>query len=365
MSNKYVFEPDYVIPPGETLLELLEYNDMTQNELATRLGISKKTVNEIIKGKAPISYGTAEKLEFVFGVDASFWNNLEKNYREQLAESEKKKLLETQIGEIKKFPMTELLKHKWIELEDKSPAEKVDKLLKFFGVTSFDNMKKIFDESKILEGAFRISTVHKIDEKSLICWIRKGEIEASKINTEPFSKKLAREKVMELRSLVLETDPEIFIPQLQNICASFGVAVVFVPELRNSRVSGLTRWLSPKPKAVIQLSLRYKRHDSMWFTFFHELGHVLLHEKKPFIEMRDYQDSQMEIEADNFASNVLIPEIEYSKFLSEGTFNKQSIIRFARKIKTHPGIVLGRLQNERIIPWSYFNDLKISYQWET
>ena len=72
MSNLKKFE-EYVIAPGETLLELLETNCMTQLDLANKTGITKKTINEIIKGKAPITPATALKLEYVFNISASFW----------------------------------------------------------------------------------------------------------------------------------------------------------------------------------------------------------------------------------------------------------------------------------------------------
>ena len=58
---------------------------MTQAELAERTGRPKKTINEIIMGKAAITSETALQLERVLGVPASFWNNLESNYQERLA----------------------------------------------------------------------------------------------------------------------------------------------------------------------------------------------------------------------------------------------------------------------------------------
>ena len=63
------------------------------------------------------------------------------------------------------------------------------------------------------------------------------------------------------------------MPKLQGRCAAAGVAVVFVPALPKTGVSGATRWLHPQ-KAIIQLSLRYKSNDHLWFTFFHEAGHI-------------------------------------------------------------------------------------------
>lgn len=357
------FEPDYIIPPGETINELLEHHDMTQRELSKRLELAPKTVNEIIKGKAPISFETANKLENVFGIEASFWNNLEKNYQEQMANKEKEKKLEMQIGELKKFPIRELQKKKWIPNSIESAEEKVDALLKFFGVASFEAMKKLFQDSKILDGAFRISPDYRIDEYALFSWIRKGEVEAHKIETTSFDKKLAYSKLDELRELTREEDPKVFIPKIQEICASFGVAVVFVPELKGSRVSGMTRWLTPKPKAIVQLSVRYKTNDSLWFTFFHELGHVLLHEKKPFVELTKYKTDKNEEEANEFAANTLIPKKEYISLIRQGRPTKSRIEKFASSIGVHPGIVVGRLQKDNCLPWSYYNDLKVRYCW--
>lgn len=363
MFSLQPFKPDYVIPPGETISELLEHHDMTQKELSKRIELSSKTVNEIVKGKAPISYETANKLENVFGLEASFWNNLEKNYQEQLAVIEKTKKLEMQIGELKKFPIKELQEKKWIPRLTGMAEEKVDALLKYFGVSSFEAMEGLVEDSKIIEGAFRISPELKINEYALISWIRKGEIEATEIDTAPFNKSKAFDNLVALRNLTNEEDPKVFIPRLQEICASFGVAVVFVPELKGSRVSGLTRWLSPKPKAIIQLSVRYKTNDSLWFTFFHEIGHVLLHEKKPFVEFAKYREDKSEIEANNFAAEILIPENKYKSFVKTGNFSKQKIINFASSIDIHPGIVVGRLQKEQKIPWTYFHDLKVRYEW--
>lgn len=362
MSNLNIFEPDYIVPPGETINELLEHYNMTQKELSRRIDLAQKTVNEIVKGKAPITYETASKLENVFGIEASFWNNLEKNYREQLAEKDKREQLESQIGELKKFPIRELIKNKWITLDKGTAEEKVDKLLKFFGVSSFHTLGKLLDDNKIIEGAFRISPNHNINEESLMCWIRKGEIEASKIATDSFSKSKALESLDELRRLTLEIDPDIFIPKMQQICSTFGVALVFIPEIKGSRVSGLTRWLTPKPKAIIQLSLRYKVHDSLWFTFFHELGHVILHEKKPFIEFGKYKEDPREREADEFSSELLIPEEELTALIEKG-ISRENIKGFANEIGIHPGILVGRLQTLKIIPWNQYQDLKVRYQW--
>lgn len=82
-SEVFKHEPDYAVPPGETLLETIEHIGMTQSELATRMDRPIKTINEIINGKTAITPETALQLERVLQVPASFWNNIENNYQER------------------------------------------------------------------------------------------------------------------------------------------------------------------------------------------------------------------------------------------------------------------------------------------
>ena len=82
MKNQY--RPDDVSLPGETLLDTLKALGMSPAELAERTGRSKKLINEIIKGKAPITPDLARDLEQVLGVPAGFWINRESQYRQSL-----------------------------------------------------------------------------------------------------------------------------------------------------------------------------------------------------------------------------------------------------------------------------------------
>src|SRR5699024_6913838 len=123
----------------------------------------------------------------------------------------------------------------------------------------------------------------------------------------PFDAAQFRQVLADARALTREK-PDVFQPQLVTACAQAGVAVVFVPELEKSRASGCTRWLGDK--AIIQLSLRYKTNDHLWFTFFHEAGHILKHGKKAvFLEGNGLCDEKEE-EANAFAANLLIPQAD-------------------------------------------------------
>jgi len=82
IQNEYT--PDFVFPPGETVMETLEAKGMTPAELANQLGYPLNTIAAIIKGEAAITSEIAIQLERVLGVSANFWNNLERLYRESL-----------------------------------------------------------------------------------------------------------------------------------------------------------------------------------------------------------------------------------------------------------------------------------------
>ena len=74
--------------PGDRIQEHIDFVGMSQAELAERLGSSVFKLNELIKGKAPVTKEIATKLEHVSGIPASFWLNLERRYREELLEIE-------------------------------------------------------------------------------------------------------------------------------------------------------------------------------------------------------------------------------------------------------------------------------------
>ncbi|PRC94044.1 helix-turn-helix transcriptional regulator [Solimicrobium silvestre] len=77
------FAPDWVSPPGDTLLDILEERDWTQDELAQRLGYTAKHVNQLIKDKVPLTEDAAIRLERVVGSTVGFWLAREAKYRER------------------------------------------------------------------------------------------------------------------------------------------------------------------------------------------------------------------------------------------------------------------------------------------
>jgi HTH-type transcriptional regulator/antitoxin HigA len=342
------FNPDIAIPPGETLQEYLDSIVMTQVDLAKRTGLTTKTINEIIKGKAPITPETALKLESVFGTPASFWNNLEANYQETRARLQAEKDIEEETQIAKLVPYPELARRGFVRSTTKS-KEKVVYLRQFFGVASLDFIPDV------LPVAFRKRDKESSSHYALASWIRMGEIMASDIETQIFSERRLKDMIAAFRELTMQA-VENSVTSLEELCASCGIAVVVVPHLPKTYAHGATKWLNPG-KAMIQLSTRYKYADIFWFSFFHELGHILLHSKKEAFAETGEKTAE-ESEADRFAADCLIPASKYKAFLSENRITQDSIRQLAHEVGIDPGIVVGRLHHDRRVGWSDFQDLQ-------
>ena len=355
--NQYL--PDTVSPPGETLRDLLEEIGLSQAELATRMGRPKKTINEIMNGKAAITTETSLQLEMVLGVPADFWNAREQNYREFLAREEQAQELSRQYEWAKQFPLSRMSAHGMVpRVKDRS--EQVRLLLRFLGVNAPEQWSELCSQDAV---SFRRSAAFEADPNALGAWLRAGVLRSAKIETQDYDKRAFVGALREARGLTRE-EPQVFQPALQALFAEAGVAVVFVPQLPKSRVSGATRWLAPN-KALVQLSLRYKTNDHLWFTLFHEAAHILLHGKRSiFLDTLSHEGTEEE-EANRWAADFLVPPDRFTELQAWNVYSKAAIRNFAAAIGIAPGIIVGRLQHEGLLPRSHCNDLKVPLEWAT
>jgi addiction module HigA family antidote len=351
------YYPDYAVPPGMTLQETLDGLGMKQTDLAMRAGLSRKTVNQIINGHAALTPEVALKLEMVTGVPARLWNNLEAHYRDTLERLKLHERMALHIPWAKKFPISEMMERGVVALRDNA-ADQVIEVLRFFGVASPDEWENQWSQ---IQATYRISPSHPPDSGALAAWFCEGKRRAQSTETRTYDPSLFRAVLERARSLTREP-PQVFQHGLVEDCAGGGVAVVFVPEYKGTCAHGATYWLSPD-KAMILLSLRYKWADIMWFSFFHEAGHLLLHSKKrTYIEVTPNESAE-ESEADCFAQEKLIPDAELERLRQSGSYSPVTIKAFADDVGVSPGIIVGRLQHERLIPYSHLTGLRTRLEW--
>jgi HTH-type transcriptional regulator / antitoxin HigA len=319
--------------------------------LAKRTDRPLKTINEIINGKAAITAETALQLERVLGVPASFWNNLERNYREAVAAQKERKALEGINEWAHSFPIKELVKRNTLPSQ-RDNIQTARALLQFFGVSSQAAWEQVWTAP---QAAYRRSKAFETSKEATAAWLRLGELEAKKIQVPAFNKTMFRQVLSDMKRVMVLPIPELKSRLIEE-CGKAGVKVVFVKELPETRVHGAVRWVSDTP--VIQLSCRYKVEDIFWFTFFHEAGHVVLHGKRDVFLEDDSRDGDKEDEANTFASNHLIPEAEWRKFVTGKQFSKERVKEFAEQLGITPGIIVGRLQHEKKLSAAHLNFLK-------
>ncbi len=360
------FAPDWVLAPGESVLDLAEERGWTQGELAQRLGYSEKHISQLINGKVPITVDAAQRLERVLGSSMDFWLKLEANYQKHKARLEATERHACWISWLDELPVKELMSSGAIakaRIDAKNKPSIVESCLRFFGVASPEEWRGHYGGMQV---AFRRSRDEQSDVGAISAWLRLGEQVAEKLDGPKYDKARFENALSEIRGLTC-TAPEFFEPRMRELLRDAGVLLALVPAIPRAHVSGVARWLNPT-RPLIQLSLYGKTNDKFWFTFFHEAAHILLHadskEAKKSIFLDDpnanHSPDPREQEANQWAGNVLIPQA-YSRAL--GTLRTKEAVRaFATSIGIHPGIVVGRLQHDHIIDPSWMNDLKLSFR---
>jgi plasmid maintenance system antidote protein VapI len=71
------------MPPGEVLEEKMFEMGINVAELAKRMKVSVKTVEQLLNAEIPLTQTLAEKIENVTWIPASFMLRVEKSYREK------------------------------------------------------------------------------------------------------------------------------------------------------------------------------------------------------------------------------------------------------------------------------------------
>ena len=356
-TNQY--RPDYAVPPGWVLAERLEAQGISNAEFARRCDRSAKLISEIISGKAPIEPKTALQFERVLGVDADIWLGIEKDYQlHQIREAEASEA-EALAEWVKTFPLVELVKRGAIRTRSAS-REAFSELMVFFGVASIEAWQVKYGKANI---AYRHSPSFKSDESSLTTWLRLAEIDAEEQKCKAYVRSGFKTALHRIRRLTREPFDEA-LKESHKLCNNAGIALSLVEPLAKARLSGAAWWLSPR-KPVIALSARHKTDDHLWFSLFHEAAHILLHSKKDvFVDEKDSNGDKLEAEANDWASHFLVPRSEWRRFVEEGAFASSDICRFADLQSIAPGIVVGRLQYEKYLPWkSRLNSLKVPLEW--
>ncbi len=355
----YQHRPEYATPPGYVLEDYLEALGFTPTEFARRHLLSEGLINGVIVGSAPIDPQLAAIFGRELGLDADTWLRMEERYRRELARRDAAERAEGFASWAKSFPVRELVKRGIIG-KPMSDGDAVLTMLEFFNAASVADWQYRHNATKV---AYRHSPTFTSNEFNLAVWLRLGELEAEWQQCDAYDAETFQDALSEIRSLT-SGPTKAALDKAFSLCNQSGVALALVKPFPKVAVSGATRWLSGK-HPLIQLSGRHKTNDHLWFTLFHEAAHVLLHDREQvLIDAIGDQITGIDAEADQWASDFLVPPADWENFIAAGHFGEWPVRQFALVQSIAPAIVVGRLQRERLIPWTRLNHLKAHMRWQ-
>jgi len=332
-------------PPGDMLQEKLEELGMPIKEFALRCGKPEPTIHDVLKGRSAVTPDMAILFEKVLGIPARLWLNLQCQYDEYKARLQHDEELQKDLEWVKLFPFADMVEKGYIQAEKRSsPLEKLQTILSFFGFAKTNVWGKYY-QCQTLKAEFRISLAGMPDAYALSAWLRYGENKAQEIHDMPeYTSEGLKALLPRIINLANDRNSKDFLPQLIELCRQAGIILVCTPHLTKNKARGATRWLKDTP--LLQVADTYKRYDIFWFSFFHEIGHIMLHGKRDvFLEGIDYEQkqSQKEQEADDFAANCLIPK-HVATHLTNFAYSDSALEALCQKEHLHTSFVVGRLR---------------------
>lgn len=344
--------PRWASAPGETLGAVISEQKLDLDDLAPSLGLSVSDTRRLLVGTLPLTVAIARNLSTTVGGTTEFWMTREAQYQDDLARVQADKWSQ-------ELPVAQMVKFGWMQ-KPSSWVDQIDACLRFFDVPDIDTWGQRYDR-QVEAAHFRSSPTFDLEAGATTAWFRAGDLVAeSRADLPAFDSHALNELLPRLRDLTRIPQPEVFVGDLVRLCAGAGLHVVVLPTPKGCSASGVARRLRQHP--LIQLSARHLTDDHLWFTFFHEVGHVLRHNlEMPFIDNLDDRDhiDAFEDEANDFASEFLMGRTP----ISRGALSRRDIVRIAHANSISPGIVVGQLQHRGFLRRDQFNYLKRRYVW--
>ncbi len=338
--------------PGEVLSDELKAREIRQKEFAAEIGMQPTMLNEIIKGKRPVTADIALLFEQVLDIPADFWLRFQGQYEINQARIKERNIKKLQLLQywkiIKQYVPVRAFSKAGVFGSDQE--ENIDVVKNIYRIQDIHDLSNIVEEESFITlSYYRKSSALQTDRNNLLGWINLVNRMAESERVEAFNQN-GFEALKNALNSVIQANRDTS-DKVRRTLAAYGVKLVYQEKFEKTPIDGYTFWSGKNP--AIAMTLRHKRIDNFAFTLFHELGHVFLHlihdQNARFIDYepaKDYATNQEE-EANDFAKEALIPTEQWKKFLHHQQHDDDTIVTFAAQINIHPAIVLGRLQYER------------------
>ena len=335
--------------PGTILRYELEDREISQKDFAVMIGMQKSHLNELIKGKRPITKSIADKIEDVLGISAVSLVNMQTQY-------------EYDIKVIEQRGVEELEAQNTLSLYNE--IFDVKTMFKRIGKEQATAVQKIHYISEMLHlpqpaelkmdtfGMFKKSAKTGQDPRMLMTWKILAEFNAKRQSvSQPFDRARRNEVINALAKAL--HDNHSTENTVKEILAAEGISFCIEEKVDKASVDGYSFLEDGTPYII--LTRRYDRIDNFAFALMHEIGHIYLHyldgsRSNCKLSIPDYDnESADEKEANTFAANALIPNEEWKnapKVRINPTMTQRKYTQWAIEKGLNKWIVLGRISYE-------------------
>lgn len=350
MATNKVLTPAQATHPGVLIKDELNATPgLNQRILAKELDVQPSFLNEIIKGKRPVTADIAILLEKILGISADYWMRFQSQYeidRARVKQKNIKKIKNIEIWSIiKKYvPVLYFKKHHYLKGDIESDIKKIKNI---YQVETVDELVLNFAKTK--EAYYRKSEKLKIDDKNMFAWSSLAQYEAKNQKTNTFNFDNLKQLSLILNNIFYENSGTK--EKVKAVLNQFGIKMLLIDKLEKTPIDGFSFWSDENP--TIAVTLRYHRIDNFAFTIMHEIGHIDLHLRNDkdikFMDLTKKQNlSKYEKEADNYAQEKLIShdiweDIKKNHF----PLNDEKIKVLGDKHRINPAIILGRVCYEK------------------
>ena len=333
---------NWISGPAVSLLAQLRRREVPASLVGAALDGGVGQLRALLDGSEPIDVVTAEVLGSLLGGGGEFWLRRQSEYDAQLDQAVQR--LSSEEGD-------ELLRRAPVpgRSSRRGHGDRVAELrrrLTFYGVGSPAEWERRYG-GKHGSVVFRTSETFASREGPTSLWLRRGEIAAGMVETSAWDRAAVLASIPAVRKLTKFRQLDRCLPALRSLLATVGIALVVERSIDGCRASGAARFVEPG-KAMLLLSLRYRSDDHLWFTVFHELGHLVLHSGDAFVDEDDTPGDEREVEADKFAAEAIIPPHREDELRSLSLRHRE-VTRFAVSLGVAPGLIVGQLQHRGLL----------------
>lgn len=243
-----------------------------------------------------------------------------------------------------RFPIKEMLRRGWLPSGNTDPINFIKaQFIDMFGNEGYE---------LALHRKFHFNGSSP-NQYSLLAWQIQILRKAKKITEESVVPEFTKDLSWLNQLVRISTNPQGPL-EAQKFLLTKGVILIVEPHLQSTYLDGAAMLLPSTSIPVIGLTLRHDRLDNFWFVLLHELGHIFLHlnEEQVVIfdedvdEDVDESNDGIEVEADEFALNNLIPPEQWEMCTCRFYLNKNALNEDARNLNIHPSIIAGRVRKE-------------------